>query len=188
MCEADFVFVGYLVQEPYPTSWWKRPRRKLASLENDVHPSLEQPQWEIVNGVRNQTGFLIRPPDMAKYPGWLLCAYAIERDAIDRIRVQMVDRSVRCPLAYEYALHLKRGDDRLRRMGYEVMDARIDRLSILNNCGYEVEEVEIFGGPLNQYCLFDRLEDAKRFRENIRTKTPNDSHSDGVIFEVWGPA
>src|SRR5580704_10836001 len=116
MHEADFVFVGYLVQEPYPTSWWKRPNRKLASLENDVHPSLEQPQWEIVNGVRNQTAFLLRPPDMGKYPGWLLCAYAIERGAIARIRVQMADRSVVGPLAYEYALHWNRADDGLQRI------------------------------------------------------------------------
>src|SRR5260221_5234152 len=64
MADSDFVFVGYLVQERYVRNWWKREGKRLASLENTVHPSFEKPQWQYVGGVLNHTEFLVAPPDM----------------------------------------------------------------------------------------------------------------------------
>jgi hypothetical protein len=195
MSESEFIFVGYLVQERYVSGWWKREGKRLASLENTVHPSLEKPQWLTVEGVMNPTEFLLTPPDMSKFPGWVLCAYSIEREAISRLRDEVLDplkRRMPGPLRYEYALHLHRSEDGLERLGYEVSDAIIHRLSILNNCGYTIEQVEANAGPLNQFSLFDSVHDARKFQSYIKTETVHhhvdDAHSDGVIFEVWGQA
>ncbi len=192
MADSDFVFVGYLVQERYVRNWWKREGKRLASLENTVHPSFEKPQWQYVGGVLNHTEFLVAPPDMSKFPGWLLYGYSVEKAAIPRLRVEMLDPQkgrISGPLRYEYALHLVRADDGLKRLGYEVTDAKIERLSILNNCGYSIEEIEANVGRLNQFSLFEGVEDARKFRRYIKTGTADhhvdDAHSDGVIFEVW---
>src|SRR5215467_1266547 len=194
MADSDFVFVGYLVQEPYVRNWWKRDGLKLASLENTVHPSFEKPQWQSVGGVLNLTEFLLAPPDMSKFPGWLLCGYSVEREAIQRLHVAMLDparkQRIVGPLRYEYALHLVRANDSLRRLGYEVIDAEIERLSILNNCGYTVAEIEDNAGHLNEFSLLESVGDARKFQQYIKTETADhhvdDAHSDGVIFEVWG--
>lgn len=193
MANSEFTFVGYLVQEPYVTNWWKREGKRLASLENTVHPSLEKPQWQKVEDVINPTEFLLSPPDMSKFPGWVLCGYSIEREAISRLRDEILDPAkgrMPSPLRYEYALHLRRNEDGLERLGYEVSDAIIHRLSILNNCGYTLEQVEANAGPLNRFSLFDSLHDAQRFQKYIKTETEDhrvdDGHADGVIFEVWG--
>jgi|SRR2546421_7291470 len=69
MADSEFVFVGYLVQERYVRNWWKREGKRLASLENTVHPSLENPQWRSVGGVLNVTEFLLTPPDMSNWLG-----------------------------------------------------------------------------------------------------------------------
>jgi hypothetical protein len=195
MNELEFTFVGYLVQERYVSGWWKRDGKRLASLENTIHPSLEKPQWLTVEDVINPTEFLLTPPDMSKFPGWVLCGYSIERDAISRLRDEFLDPQkgrIPGPLRYEYALHLRRCEDGLERLGYEVSDAIIHRLSILNNCGYTIEQVEANAGPLNQFSLFDSVHDARKFQSYIKTETEDhhvdDSHSDGVIFEVWGQA
>src|SRR5260370_39813450 len=143
MHESDCVFGGYLVQERYVSGWWKREGKKLASLENTVHPSFEQPQWQTVGGVLNQTEFLLTPPDISELHGWILCGYSIERTAIPRLRVEILDSQKRIVpglLRYEYALHLTRREDNLDLLGYEVMDADIHRLSILNHCGITVEQ------------------------------------------------
>ena|SRR5215471_16638751 len=107
--DSDFVFVGYLVQEPFVRDWWMRKGKKLASLENDLHPSFGF-QWQSVKGVLNLTEFLLAPPDMANFPGWLLYGYSVERDAIPRLRVEMADaqkQKIKGPLRYEYALQLR---------------------------------------------------------------------------------
>lgn len=193
MAQTEFVFVGYLIQERYVKGWWKREGKLLASLENAVHPSLEKPQWQTVGGILNPTEFLLAPPDMSKFPGWILCGYSIERVAIPRLRDEILDPvkgRIPGPLRYEYALHLTRSSDELERLGYEVTDATIHRLSILNNCGYTVEEVEEHSGPLNKFSLFDAVHDARKFQRYIKTETNDhhvdDAHADGVIFEVWG--
>ena len=193
MSELEFTFVGYLVQEPYVSGWWKREGKRLASLENTVHPSFEKPRWETIGGIMNETEFLLAPPEMSGFPGWVLCGYCIERTAIPRLRVEMLDPQrgrVLGPLRYEYALHLTRFNDGLERLGYEVMDAVIHRLSILNNCGYTMEQIERNAGPLNQFSLLETVRDAKRFQEYIKSDTEDhradDCHADGVIFEVWG--
>jgi hypothetical protein len=195
MTDSEFVFVGYLVQERFVRNWWKREGKRLASLENTVHPSLETPQWQSVGGVLNGTEFLLTPPDMSKFRGWVLCGYSIERAAIPRLHVEMLDPKkgrIRGPLRYEYALHLVRANDGLKRLGYEVIDARIERLSILNNCGYSIEEIEANAGRLNEFSLLDTVEDARKFQRYVKTETEDhqvdDGHSDGIIFEVWGGA
>jgi hypothetical protein len=89
-----------------------------------------------------------------------------------------------------YALHLVRAKDGLQRLGYEVIDAEIERLSILNNCGYSIEEIEANVGRLNEFSLLETAEDARKLQRYIKTETADhhvdDAHSDGVIFEVWG--
>jgi|SRR5580700_1160130 hypothetical protein len=194
MVHADFVFVGYLVQERYLRNWWKREGKRLASLENTVHPSLEKPRWQSVRGVLNLTEFLLTPPDMSHFSaGWILCGYSVEREVIPRLRVEIRDPQegiILGPLRYEYALHLVRANDGLRRLGYEVIDSKIERLSILNNCGYSIEEIEANAGCLNEFSLLETVEDARKFQRYIKTETENhhvdDGHSDGIIFEVWG--
>jgi hypothetical protein len=193
MADSDFVFVGYLVQERFVRNWWKREGKRLASLENTVHPSFEKPQWRSAGGVLNLTEFLLTPPDMSQFPGWLLYGYSVEREAISRLHAGMLDPQIgrfAGPLLYEYALHLVRADDDLERLGYEVMDAKIERLSILNNCGYSIEEIDANVGRLNEFSLLETVEDARKFQQYIKTETADhhvsDAHSDGVIFEVWG--
>src|SRR6266513_2563174 len=193
MADSEFVFVGYLVQERYVRNWWKREGKRLASLENTVHPSLEKPQWQSVGGVLNLTEFLLTPPDMSKFPGWVLCGYSIEREAIPRLHVELLDPQkgrIRGPLRYEYALHLVRTNDGLKRLGYEVIDATIERLSILHNCGYSIEEIEANAGRLNEFSLLGTVEDARKFQQYIKTETEDhhvdDGHSEGIIFELWG--
>jgi hypothetical protein len=141
----------------------------------------------------NLTEFLPTPPDISKFPGWLLYGYSVEREAIPRLRVAILDPQkgrIVGPLRYEYALHLVRADDGLKRLGYEVIDAQIERLSILNNCGYSIEEIESNVGRLNEFSLLESVEDARQFQRYIKTETAghhvDDAHSDGVIFEVWG--
>jgi hypothetical protein len=89
-------------------------------------------------------------------------------------------------------MHLVRGDDGLKRLGYEVIDAKIERLSILNNCGYSIDEIEANAGRLNEFSLFETVEDARKFQRYIKTESADrhldEAHSDGVIFEVWGGA
>jgi hypothetical protein len=96
------------------------------------------------------------------------------------------------PLRYDYAMHLVRRDDGLKRLGYEVIDAKIERLSILNNCGYSIDEIEANAGRLNEFSLFETVEDARKFQRYIKTESADhhldEAHSDGVIFEVWGGA
>jgi hypothetical protein len=193
MAESEFVFVGYLIQERYVRGWWMREGKRLASLENTVHPSFEKAQYQSVAGVLNLTEFLLTPPDTSKFPGWILCGYAVEKEAIARLRVEMFDPKkgkTPGPLRYEYALHLVRGEDNLKRLGYEVMDAKIERLSILNNCGYSIPEVEENCGRLNEFSLFETVENARKFQQYIKTETEehhvDTGHADGVIFEVWG--
>jgi hypothetical protein len=65
---SEFVFVGYLVQERYVKNWWKREGKRLASLENTVHPDFEKPQWQTIEGVLNPTEFLLTPPDISHFP------------------------------------------------------------------------------------------------------------------------
>ena len=83
---------------------------------------------------------------------------------------------------------MKWRDDGLELLGYEVIDSVIHRLSILNNCGYTMEQVEANVGPLNRFSLFNSARGARKFQEYIKTETEDhhvdDAHADGVIFEV----
>ena len=91
MSELEFTFVGYLEQKPYVSGWWKRDGKRPASLENTIHPCFEKPLWETIGGIMNETEFLLAPPDMLRFPGWVLCGCCIERTAIPRLRVEVLD-------------------------------------------------------------------------------------------------
>jgi hypothetical protein len=127
---------------------------------------------------------------MSEFPGWLLYGYSVEREAIPRLHVEILDPQkgrIVGPLRYEYALHLVRANDGLQRLGYEVIDAKIERLSILNNCGYSIEEIEANVGRFKMSSVCWK---PLRMLGYIKTETADhhvdDAHSDGVIFEVWG--
>ena len=75
-------------------------------------------------------------------------------------------------------------------LGYEVEDAEIHFLSILNNCGYTVDQVRKMAGTLNEYSLFSSLDEAYRFIEAIKTDRdqPNMCPSTATAFrvQIWG--
>jgi hypothetical protein len=93
---------------------------------------------------------------------------------------------------FGYSLKLQRKGDNLKLLGYEVVDEDIFFLSILNNCGYTVEQVRQMAGPLNEYSLLSSIADAERFKEAIKTDPHNPKiipdHNRGIIVEVWGLA
>jgi hypothetical protein len=47
---TDFLFAGYLVQEPYLLNWPKREGLKVATIERDIHPEFKH-EWNGVKGV-----------------------------------------------------------------------------------------------------------------------------------------
>jgi hypothetical protein len=184
----DFLFAGYLVQEPYLTNWPRREGMKVATIEREVHPRFQR-RWEQVRGVANTTEFHTALPQEPE-PGWVINAYSVERDAVETVRWSKVDDGGQSPRTFAYALYAIRADDGLKFLGYEVVDAEIERLSILNNCGYTVEQVSEMAGPLNEYSLFSSVAHAERFKEVIKTDPKNPGiipdHNRGVIVEVWG--
>lgn len=184
----DFLFAGYLVQEPYLTNWPRREGMRVATIEREVHPGFQH-RWEQVHGVLNTTEFDTTLPKEPE-PGWVVNAYAVERAAVELVRWSKSVGNGHTVMTFEYTLHTTRADDELILLGYEVVDAEIERLSILNNCGFTVGQVLTMAGPLNEYGLFSSLADAGRFKEAIKTN-PIDAkviadHNRGFIVEVWG--
>ena len=60
----EFIFVGYLIQEPYWQSWPKRAGYRVASIEREFHPEFNKPQWKTVQGIENPTEFLTEFPHL----------------------------------------------------------------------------------------------------------------------------
>lgn len=91
---------------------------------------------------------------------------------------------------FGYSLKLNRSTDGLKLLGYEVLDVDDLWLSILNNCGYTIDQVREMAGPLNEYSLLSSLTDCGRFIEAIKTDPKNPGivpdHNSGVAVEVWG--
>jgi hypothetical protein len=188
---TNFTFVGYLVQGPFLRNWPKRKGYKVATIERHIHPSYDKFQWNVVEGMANPTKFLSAVPHEPIETGWVLSGYALPREIVEGRVMTSNDGQVTLQ-EFGYALKLQRKDDNLKLLGYEVVDEKILFLSILNNCGYTVEEVRQMAGPLNEYSLFSSLADAGRFKEAIKIDPRNPKiipdHSRGIIVEVWGQA
>jgi hypothetical protein len=199
-----FVFVGYLIQEPYWKRWPKREGYRVASIEREWHPKFNKFQWNKVDGVDNPTRFLTELPKLEslslephdcksvfhkQFPGWVISGYSFERDFAEQETMTSTDGKVTLH-EFGYALKMKRPEDGLKLLGYEVLDAEDTFLSILNDCDYTVEEVLEMAGPLNEYSLFSSVEDAKRFKEAIKKDPENPNvvpdHNRGVIIQIWG--
>lgn len=201
---SNFIFVGYLIQEPYWKSWPKREGFRVASIEREWHPVLNKFQWSKIDGIDNPTRFLTELPQLEslslephkcesvfhkRCPGWVISGYSFPRDFVEQETMTSTDGKVTLH-EFGYAMKMKRTEDGLKMLGYEVLDAEDTFLSILNDCDYTVEQACEMGGPLNEYSLFSSVADAERFVEAIKTDPakPNliPDHNRGVIIEVWG--
>ena len=179
---TNFVFVGYLVQEPYLTRWPRRDGMKVATIERDVHPAFKR-EWQEIEGVLNTTEFHITHPKTPE-AGWVVNGYAVERDGIDTVRWSTAAGNDDAPKTFEYALHTRRENDGLVVLGYELVDCKIERLSVLNNCGYTLEQISKEAGDLNEFALFSDPRQAQVFQTYVSNR--GGSHSQAAIFEVWG--
>jgi hypothetical protein len=176
----------------------------VASIEREYHPKFNKFQWNKVDGVDNPTRFLTELPNLKNYPlephdcksifhkmypGWVISGYSFPRNFVEQETMTSTDGEVTMH-EFGYALKLKRSEDGLKLLGYEVLDAEDTFLSILNDCDYSVEEVREMAGQLNEYSLFSTVADAERFIEAIKTDPKNPKiipdHNRGVAVEVWG--
>jgi hypothetical protein len=57
MNDNSYVFVGYLVQEPFWREWPLRPGFQVASIEREIHPRFDKFQWNMIAGIENPTKF-----------------------------------------------------------------------------------------------------------------------------------
>jgi hypothetical protein len=181
---TDFVFVGYLVQEPYLHNWPRREGLTVATIERDVHPESKR-EWEEIDGVLNSTEFHTKLP-LEPEAGWVLNGYAIERSAIEEVVWSKTKREgmFEAVQTFKYALHGKRADDSLAVLGYELVDCHIERLSVLNNCGYTMEQIRKVAGDLNEFSLFSDPGQAQAFQKYVVQH--GGSHACTAIFEVLG--
>jgi hypothetical protein len=178
MVDAPFLFVGYLVQEPYLTD----PRllgARIATLDRRIVPDLDRFSYESHNGFANITKFLTHLPDIREYPGWVLNGYAVSRDAVkEEIGI---DGSTILPSRYEYAKHWRRAGDHLSVLGYDVVDESANPFSLLHAKPDSYEEIQKTVGELNEYGLFANSEHAKEF---CRVIAPNEEAA--AVWQVWG--
>ena len=200
----DFIFIGYLIQEPYWKAWPKREGYRVASIEREFHPQFNKHQWDTVQGIENPTRFLTRFPhldELALEPhecgsvlhkqssGWVVSGYALPRGVVEKRTITSTDNKQKL-LEFQYAMKMLRNGDDLELLGYEVVDKDDLFLSILNNCGYTAEQVQEMAGPLNEYSLLSSVADAEHFRESIKTDPRNPKiipdHNRGIVVEVWG--
>lgn len=206
MKSNNFIFVGYLIQEPYWREWPKREGYRVASIERECHPEFNKYQWNQIGGVENPTRFLTEFPHLErlklephkcisrfhrKNPGWVVSGYAFPRGFIEQETMTSTDGKVTIhEFGYALKMERNRGGDGLKLLGYEVLDAEDTFLSILNDCDYTVNEVKAMAGPLSEYSLLSSVADAERFKEAIKTDPRNPKivpdHNRGVIVEVWG--
>jgi len=179
LTEIGFHFVGYLVQEPYLKNWPQREGLQVATIERDVHPDLQR-EWKEIGGFLNATEFRTTLPRVPE-AGWVLNGYSIEPDAIETVLWYKTDKPEK---TFLYALHTQRANDELLVIGYELVDCAIERLSILNNCGYSLDEIHRVAGELNRYGLFDSSGQAKEFQKYVASR--NYTHNCSAVFEVLG--
>jgi hypothetical protein len=178
---TNFVFAGYLVQEPYLTKWPRREGMQVATVERDLYPEFKR-EWEQVGGVLNTTEFHVALPKKPE-GSWVINGYGVERGAIERVHWSKAAGGS-APKTFEYALHLHRTKDGLTLLGYELVDCNIERLSVLNNCGYTLDEIRREAGDLNEFALFSDPQQAQAFQTYVAKR--GGSHSESAIFEVLG--
>jgi hypothetical protein len=200
---TNFIFIGYLIQEPYWKAWPKREGYRVASIEREFHPQFNEHQWNKVDGLDNPTRFLTSVPHLEgmllephkcqsifhkQSPGWVVSGYALPQDVVMNRTITSSDKR-QSLVEFGYAPKMHRGDD-LKLLGYEIVDQDDLFLSILNNCGYTVEQVGEMAGQLNEYGLLSSIEDAERFKESIKTDPKNPhvvpDHNQGIVLQVWG--
>jgi hypothetical protein len=203
---SEFIFVGYLIQEPYWSAWPKRQGYRVASIEREWHPRYNKHQWNQVQGIENPTPFMTQFPHLkalslephrcqsrlhTQTPGWVVCGYAVPREVAEQPRMITIRGREVVLYDFRYALKMQRSADDLKLLGYEVVDQDDVFLSILNNCGYTTDQVRTMAGPLNEYSLLSSVKDAERFTEAIKTNPENPEiipdHNQGIIVEIWGP-
>jgi hypothetical protein len=202
---SEFIFIGYLIQEPYWKAWPKRDGYRVASIEREFHPQYNKHQWNQVQGIENPTRFLTQFPQLEELslephqcqsvlhkqsPGWVVSGYAVPREVAEQPRTITIGGREATLYDFRYATRMRRNGDDLKLLGYEVVDEDDLFLSILNNCGYTVDQVREMAGPLNEYSLLSSREDAERFKEAIKTDPNNPKiipdHNRGLIVQVWG--
>lgn len=179
MADKTFLFVGYLVQEPY-TIDPRIPGARIATIDRPVHSELDQIRYELINGIPNVTRFLTYLPNMDQFPGYVLNGYAIDSTRV--LPEKGIDGVSIYPSKYEYAKHWTRPQDGLRVLGYDVVDEPSHPFSILHSQNYSLDEIQTNCGMLNQFGLFNEARDAKSFCEYIESV----DQEDGTIWEVWG--
>jgi hypothetical protein len=122
-------------------------------------------------------------------PGWVVSGYSFPRSVVEQRKITSMDGTVTLQ-EFGYALKMQRSKDDLGFLGYEVVDEDDLFLSILNNCGYTVEQIQKCAGLLNEYSLFGSIVDAERFKESIKSNPHNPKiipdHNRGIIVGVWG--
>lgn len=109
----NFIFVGYLIQEPYWKTWPKREGYRVASIEREWHPKLDEHQWNKVDGAENPTRFLTELPDLRSLPlephdcksslhkqspGCVVSGYAFPQDVVEHRTIVSTDGKHSIPL------------------------------------------------------------------------------------------
>lgn len=189
---GEFVFIGYLVQEPFLRGFRGREDYLLASIDlRDRHPDFETERLEQVAGLTNFTRFQLALPAMARYPDWSLNGYAIESRWIPISTEEVEPSHLGAPdqlVDFTYAREYKRPEDGLVRVGYDVVDEICDFLSIAHNCDYSVDELmRLSGDTLNDFGLFRSADAARAFVSAACMEEPEEAHLERpVILEVWG--
>lgn len=179
MADTSFIFVGYLVQEPYILSR-QFPGVRAATIDRNVPKELDEVRFERVGPTFNFTRFLLSPPDMTKYPGWVLNGYAIEASGIHPEKA--LDGVTSQTSRYEFARYRERPKDTLIFLGFDVVDEPCHPFSILHFEVLPAEEVKLNTGGLNEYGLLADVEAANRFSEYVLRV----NQRLGTIWQVWG--
>jgi hypothetical protein len=175
----SFLFVGYLVQEPYLKDP-KFPGMRLATIDRKIHPDFLTIGYDLVGGVANVTRFLTHLPDMSKYPGWILNGYAIESD---EVKPELgIDRITVFPSKYEYAKRFERPEDGLSMIGFDLVDERTHPFSVLHFEDYTLDELTADGRQLNKWGLYQTVAAAETFRDFVLRV----NQTEATIWQVWG--
>jgi hypothetical protein len=132
----EFIFVGYLIQEPFWQSWPGRAGYRIASIEREFHPEFNKPQWTKVQGIENPTVFLTQFPHLEdlslephwcqsllhkQSPGWVVSGYALPQSVVKRRTITSTDHTSSL-LEFAYAMKMQCDNDHLTLLGYEVVD------------------------------------------------------------------
>jgi hypothetical protein len=178
IADAEFQFVGYLVQAPYLADA-RFPHARIATIHREMHPYFNRIEYQLIGGFHNPTEFLTDVPDMSKYQGWVLNGYAIDGPAI---RPERCSDGTLVHSKYEYAKTWRRPADGLSLLGFDLTDESIPFFSVLHFEDYSVKEVDENGGPLNEFGLISSVAAARQFQRYVLEA----NQREGTIWQVWG--